>query len=148
MGVALDVGLAACETARTIICEVMPTMPRTLGTGFLHIDDIDCFVESAYGPIEHGQGAADAISDQIADYIADLILMAQRSKQVSGYSRRCHGEDGHEERPRNAYRNVLRWHYPARSKRQPELQEENASSGQGRLHVRHWHPKAVRLHRQ
>jgi len=73
MGVAVDIGLAACETARTIICEVMPTMPRTLGTGFLHIDDIDCFVESEYGPIEHAMGTPDEVSDQIASYIADLI---------------------------------------------------------------------------
>ena len=73
MGVAVDVGLAACQVAPIIIAEVMPTMPRTLGTGFLHVNDIDCFVESNHGPVSHEQGTPDAISDQIASYIADLI---------------------------------------------------------------------------
>jgi acyl-CoA hydrolase/RimJ/RimL family protein N-acetyltransferase len=73
MGVAVDVGVAACETARCIIAEVMTDMPRTLGTGFLHINDIDCFVESNHSPITHEQGTADEISDQIASHIAELI---------------------------------------------------------------------------
>lgn len=73
MGVAVDVGLAACQVAPIIIAEVMPTMPRTLGTGFLHVNDVDCFVESNHGPISHEQGTPDAISNQIASYIADLI---------------------------------------------------------------------------
>jgi acyl-CoA hydrolase/GNAT superfamily N-acetyltransferase len=73
MGIAVDVGLAACQVAPIIIAEVMPTMPRTLGTGFLHIEDIDCFVESTYGPVSHAQGTPDEISDRIASYIADMI---------------------------------------------------------------------------
>jgi len=73
MGVAVDIGMAACEVARVILAEVKPDMPRTLGNGFLHINDIDAFCTARYPVIEHSFEGSDETSAKIAEYIVDLI---------------------------------------------------------------------------
>jgi 4-hydroxybutyrate CoA-transferase len=44
LGVSVDVSRAAVQTARTVIAQVNPRMPRTHGDGIIHEDDIDFFV--------------------------------------------------------------------------------------------------------
>lgn len=46
MGVSLDVSMAAVEAADKIIVEINPNVPRVLGDGFIHINDIDFAVET------------------------------------------------------------------------------------------------------
>jgi 4-hydroxybutyrate CoA-transferase len=41
LGVSVDVTRAAVQTARTVIAQVNPRMPRTHGDGIIHVDDID-----------------------------------------------------------------------------------------------------------
>jgi 4-hydroxybutyrate CoA-transferase len=41
LGVSVDVSRAAVQTARTVIAQVNPRMPRTHGDGIIHVDDID-----------------------------------------------------------------------------------------------------------
>jgi 4-hydroxybutyrate CoA-transferase len=45
LGISVDYTKKAVETAGTVIAEVNPHMPRTLGNSFVHVDEIDRFVE-------------------------------------------------------------------------------------------------------
>jgi acyl-CoA hydrolase len=45
LGVSVDVTRAAVQTARTVIAQVNPRMPRSLGDGLIHVDQIDAMVE-------------------------------------------------------------------------------------------------------
>jgi 4-hydroxybutyrate CoA-transferase len=45
LGVSVDVTRAAVQTARTVIAQVNPRMPRTHGDGLIHVDAIDYLVE-------------------------------------------------------------------------------------------------------
>ncbi len=45
LGVSVDVSRAAVQTARTVIAQVNPRMPRSLGDGLIHVDQIDYMVE-------------------------------------------------------------------------------------------------------
>ncbi|MFH2061022.1 MAG: GNAT family N-acetyltransferase [Pseudomonadota bacterium] len=45
LGVSVDITLAACESADMVICQINPNMPRVLGQSFIHVNDVDCFVE-------------------------------------------------------------------------------------------------------
>ncbi len=45
LGVSVDVSRAAVQTARTVIAQVNPRMPRTHGDGLIHVDQIDAMVE-------------------------------------------------------------------------------------------------------
>ncbi len=44
-GIAVDIVKAATESAHHVIAQVNPQMPRTLGDSFIHVRDIDAFVE-------------------------------------------------------------------------------------------------------
>jgi len=45
LGTSVDVSLAGVQTAKTVIAQINPNMPRTHGDGVLHIDEIDYGVE-------------------------------------------------------------------------------------------------------
>jgi acyl-CoA hydrolase len=45
LGVSVDVARAAVQTARTVIAQVNPRMPRSHGDGQIHVDQIDAMVE-------------------------------------------------------------------------------------------------------
>ncbi len=45
LGVSVDITLAAAQSADLVIAQVNPRMPRVLGRSFLHVDDVDIFVE-------------------------------------------------------------------------------------------------------
>ena len=45
LGVSVDVSRAAVQTARTVIAQVNPRMPRSHGDGLIHVDQIDSMVE-------------------------------------------------------------------------------------------------------
>lgn len=45
LGVSVDASLAAVETAKLVIAQVNPKMPRTMGDGCIHISNFDYFVE-------------------------------------------------------------------------------------------------------
>ncbi len=73
LGVSVDVVRSAVDAANVLAAEVNPTMPRTHGAGFLHVNDIDFFVP-ATGPIlELPLPEADPISARIGRFCADLV---------------------------------------------------------------------------
>jgi acyl-CoA hydrolase len=45
LGVSVDVTRAAVQTARTVVAQVNPRMPRSHGDGLIHVDQIDYMVE-------------------------------------------------------------------------------------------------------
>jgi len=72
-GVAVDVVKAAAETARVVIAEVNPRMPRTHGDSFIHVDRIDYLVESDEPIPELSAEEPDETARAIASFIADLV---------------------------------------------------------------------------
>ena len=72
-GVSVDVTKAGAESARHVVAEVNPNMPRTLGDCFIHVDRIDTLVPSDKPILEVPTGQIDEVAQQIGQHIADLI---------------------------------------------------------------------------
>jgi acyl-CoA hydrolase len=64
---------ACCAMPETIVAEINPFMPRTLGDTFLHVDQIDHFVRAERPLIEYAHQPADAVAERIARYVAEII---------------------------------------------------------------------------
>jgi 4-hydroxybutyrate CoA-transferase len=72
-GIEVGVSKTAAESAKIIIAEVNPKMPRTLGDSFIHVSKLDYIVEVDYDLPELRMGVTDEVSDQIGQHIAGLI---------------------------------------------------------------------------
>lgn len=74
LGTSVDIARAAVDTARIIIAQVNPQMPRTHGDGFIHVDKIDVLVEhdSALPEVDYSSKVNAAIA-QIGKNVASLI---------------------------------------------------------------------------
>jgi acyl-CoA hydrolase len=73
LGVSVEATLAAIESAKTVIAQVNPQMPRTFGDGFLHISEIDYLVEVDLPIYSHETEKISPLEDKIGNYIASLI---------------------------------------------------------------------------
>jgi len=73
LGVSVDVVSSAVDAANVLVAEVNPTMPRTHGAGFLHVNDIDFFVPATAPILELPVPEADPISARIGRFCADLV---------------------------------------------------------------------------
>lgn len=73
LGVEVGCTLPAAQLAQTVIAEINPNMPRTLGDSFIHISRITACVETDRPLLEAPQGASNPIATRIGQYIADLI---------------------------------------------------------------------------
>ena len=73
LGVSVDITKAAAETARLVIAQVNPNMPRTLGDSFLSIDHIDVLVEGAEPVLEFTTPGASELAGRIAKNVAAMI---------------------------------------------------------------------------
>jgi len=72
-GVEVGVSKAAAETARIVIAEVNPNMPRTLGDSFIHMSKIDYCVEVDYPLPEYENSESGPLYDKIGSIIAGMI---------------------------------------------------------------------------
>ncbi|HEX6891751.1 MAG TPA: acetyl-CoA hydrolase/transferase C-terminal domain-containing protein [Chryseolinea sp.] len=74
LGVSVDVASAAVKTAKHVIAQVNPRMPRTMGDGIIHQDECDVMVlmEQELPEIVKG-GTSDEIIKRIGNYCADLV---------------------------------------------------------------------------
>ncbi len=72
-GVSIDVTKAAAESARYVVAEINPNMPRTLGDSFIHISQIDALVPSEMAILEAPVGEIDEVAQRIGEHIAELI---------------------------------------------------------------------------
>jgi acyl-CoA hydrolase len=74
LGTSVDVARAAVDTARHIIAQVNPRMPRTHGDGFIHVNDIQALVwqEMSLPEVDYS-GAAGPAVEKIGRHVASLI---------------------------------------------------------------------------
>ncbi|MCC6893649.1 MAG: acetyl-CoA hydrolase/transferase family protein [Anaerolineae bacterium] len=72
-GIEVGVTKSAAESAGIIIAEVNPHMPRTLGDSFIHVSQIDYFIEVDYPLPEVLPEPPSPVQEKIASYIAELI---------------------------------------------------------------------------
>lgn len=73
LGISVDMTKTAAEIAPYVVAEVNPNMPRTLGNSFLHVSEIDAFVENDIPLLEFVQKSPGNIARAIGEFIADLI---------------------------------------------------------------------------
>ncbi|KPJ58553.1 MAG: hypothetical protein AMJ42_03075 [Deltaproteobacteria bacterium DG_8] len=73
LGVSVDVVKSAAESAKTVIAEVNPQMPRTLGDSLISTDHIDTLVENSTAIPEVPPPPLDEISMLIAKNISRLV---------------------------------------------------------------------------
>lgn len=73
LGTSVDASRAAAQSARTVIAQVNPLMPRSHGDGLIHADDIDFAVEHAEPIFEVRRAALGPVERAIGDYVASLI---------------------------------------------------------------------------
>jgi 4-hydroxybutyrate CoA-transferase len=72
-GVEVGVTKSAAESAGMVIAEVNPHMPRTLGDSFIHVNQIDYFIDVDYRLPELHPEPPSPVQDRIANHIAELI---------------------------------------------------------------------------
>ena len=84
LGTSVDITMSVLRYAKTIVAEVNPFMPRTLGDTFLHVDRIDRFVRVERPLAEYAHQPADAVTECIARYVAEILRMVPRYTLLSG----------------------------------------------------------------
>lgn len=72
-GVEVSVTKTAAQAAKTVIAEVNPNMPRTLGDSFIHISKLNYIVPVDYPVPELSMGGSSELAERIATHIAGLI---------------------------------------------------------------------------
>jgi acyl-CoA hydrolase/GNAT superfamily N-acetyltransferase len=72
-GISVDITKPATESAKIVIAEINPNMPRTLGDSFIHINDIDYLVYTEQPILEYMVKAQPEIVKRIAKNVVDLI---------------------------------------------------------------------------
>lgn len=74
LGVSVDITKTLVRHAKKVIAELNPHMPVTLGDTFIHIDEIDHFVQVDTPVIEYVHPSVDdAVVEKIARYVAQII---------------------------------------------------------------------------
>lgn len=74
LGVSVDIASTAVKTAKHVIAQVNPRMPRTMGDGIIHQDEFDVMVSMEQELPEIARsGVHDEISARIGNYCAELV---------------------------------------------------------------------------
>ncbi len=73
LGISVDVVKSAVESAEIVVAEVNPSMPRTHGASFVHVNDLDVFVEGTKPILEVSPQPPDDVSLRIGRLCATLI---------------------------------------------------------------------------
>ncbi|MFS4417935.1 acetyl-CoA hydrolase/transferase family protein [Maribacter sp. 2307ULW6-5] len=73
LGVSVDVALPAIRTAKKIVAQINPHVPRTHGTGLVHVDDIAFAVEVDRPIHEHAPPKISDTEQKIGAHVATLI---------------------------------------------------------------------------
>jgi acetyl-CoA hydrolase len=72
-GVEVGVTKPAAQSAKLVIAEINPRMPRTLGDSFIHISKLHAIVPVDYPLPEVYMASTDEVTERIADHVASLI---------------------------------------------------------------------------
>jgi acyl-CoA hydrolase/GNAT superfamily N-acetyltransferase len=73
LGVSVDITQAAASSADLVIAQVNPKMPRVLGRSFIHVNDVDVFVEHEEDLLTIGELPDLESANKIAVHIARLV---------------------------------------------------------------------------
>lgn len=73
LGVSVDYAVAMVQKAKLVIAQVNENMPRTMGHSFVHVTDIDYFVEANTPIPELGKSKLDEDDMKIGQYCASLV---------------------------------------------------------------------------
>lgn len=74
LGTSVDIARAAVDTAKHVIAQVNPLMPRTHGNGIVHVNKIDVLVDHVQElPVVNYASKADEASARIGEHVASLI---------------------------------------------------------------------------
>ncbi len=73
LGTSVDCTLAAARAATRVVAQINPSIPRTLGDSFIHVDDIDVGVEVDQPPYVHQVEPIGDVERRIGDYVAELV---------------------------------------------------------------------------
>ena len=73
LNVSVEAMHAAILAARTVIAQLNPALPRTLGESFIHVDDIDLAVEVDVPPFARPGEPIGDIERRIGEYVAELV---------------------------------------------------------------------------
>ena len=73
LNVSVEAMHSAIRAATTVIAQLNPALPRTLGESFIHVDDIDLAVEVDIPPYARPIGPISDIERRIGQYVAELV---------------------------------------------------------------------------
>ena len=73
LGVSVDITQAAALSADLVIAQVNPAMPRVMGNSFIHVNDVDVFVEYEEPIISIQKPGKSEAAQKIADQVARLV---------------------------------------------------------------------------
>ena len=73
LGISVDYAVAIANKGKIVIAQVNESMPRTHGDCFLHVTDIDYFVEDNRPIIELQPGPITEVEEKIGNYCASLV---------------------------------------------------------------------------
>ena len=73
LGTSVDITLPAIQTAKTVIAQINPNVPRTHGDGIIHMNNIDFAVEVNTPIHAPSSGIPSEIETQIGKHVATLI---------------------------------------------------------------------------
>jgi acyl-CoA hydrolase/GNAT superfamily N-acetyltransferase len=73
LGVSVEITKTAARVAKLVIAQVNRYMPRVFGDSFVHVSEIDAFVEYDEPILEAPPPEEDIVSERIARYVAELV---------------------------------------------------------------------------
>ena len=73
LGTSVDAAMAATRAAKVVIAMLNPSMPRTLGDSFVHVDEIQYAIEADLAPYEHLEPPIGEVERRIGQYVAELV---------------------------------------------------------------------------
>ena len=73
LGISVDLTRSAADNARLVIAQVNPYMPRVLGNSFIHVEEIDFFVEHAEPIVEYMYEPQGEVADKIGYHVSKLV---------------------------------------------------------------------------
>ncbi|WP_193165693.1 GNAT family N-acetyltransferase [Microbulbifer hainanensis] len=73
LGVSVDVVSAAVRAARVVVAQINPRMPRTCGHSFIHVDQIDAWMEKTEELPERPIPELDPVTEQVGQYVSLLV---------------------------------------------------------------------------
>jgi acyl-CoA hydrolase len=73
LGVSVDIVMSAARSAKHVIAQINPKMPRTAGHSFLHMSEFSACVEHAQDIPEVKVAGTSSITDRIGQYVAMLV---------------------------------------------------------------------------